>query len=595
MAYKQILFILSLISLISSIACSQNKANLDSLETILSQKNNLNADALPLLQTLAISHTSDSDKKLFYSQELITAATLLDSANQIISGYTELGNAYALKSDIQQALKSYISAAEIASKHNKSDRLARVYLSIADMLAEINNHEEAIKYFKIAIEVLKTNDDLVNLASAYLNLGDVLFIQNKLDSALHYTLQSEVLFTGLGHELGLAYSLGNKGMIFAKLNKDRAAETEMNKAMTIMKNLGVYDPIPIYLIHLSDLFLENNDVPRALSHAQEGLDIAKKYGFKDQISEATLQLHEIYEHTGDIAKSLAYYKEHIRYRDSVTNLVGVQEMADLRSDFEISQKQVEVDLLNEQKKNKELANNAMKIILGLISLILLTMFWFYKSISKQKDRADSLLLNILPEETATELKKTGKVQAKRFESVSVLFADFKGFTSYSSNLSPTELVKTLDVYFSKFDELVEKYNLEKIKTIGDAYMCSGGLPFVTDDHAVKMVKLALDMLAFTQAELTSDHKADRFDVRIGINTGPVVAGVVGTKKFAYDIWGDTVNIASRMESNSAAGRINISKYTYELVKDHFDCEYRGEIEVKNKGLMAMYFVLGLKN
>jgi len=155
------------------------------------------------------------------------------------------------------------------------------------------------------------------------------------------------------------------------------------------------------------------------------------------------------------------------------------------------------------------------------------------------------------------------------------------------------LVQNVDYYFSKFDEIMEKYGLEKIKTIGDAYMCAGGLPFPSDDHAEKMILAAQDIIDFVKASREMDTNiAMPLDIRIGINTGPVVAGVVGTKKFSYDIWGDTVNVASRMESNSEPGRINISENTYELIKDKFQCTYRGELEVKNRGSLKMYFVNG---
>jgi class 3 adenylate cyclase len=590
---RQTILALIFLYLLHGVVYGQSNVTLDSLAEVYALGTYDSDEELAVLRALAIGHMSDSEKKLFYSNALITASKEQDSINAEISGYTELGNALVLKGDMNAGLQNYITAIELATEHGDQEALGWLYLSMGDVLAEIDNLDAAKAYFKKGIDILKTGTDSVNLASAYLNLGDLLFNLDQLDSALHYTLLSETLFSALQHDLGLAYSLGNKGMIYAKFNKDGIAESEMNKGMTIMEHLGVYDPIPVYLIHLSDLFLANGDIKRALSHAQRALDIAKTYGFKDQASDAAYQLHEVYDRQDNAVLSLKYYKEYVLYRDSVTNLTSIQQMADMRSDFEISQKQIEVDLLNQEKKNKQLANNAMKVILGLITLILLTLIWFYKSISKQKDRADSLLLNILPNETAAELKKTGAVKAKRFDSVSVLFTDFKGFTKYSSTLSPEELVKSLDLYFSKFDQLVEKYKLEKIKTIGDSYMCSGGLPFVTDDHAVKIVRLALDMLAFTEAELKSENKEGRFAIRIGVHTGPVVAGVVGFKKFAYDIWGDTVNIASRMETYSDAGRINISKHTYELVKDYFDCEYRGVINVKNKGPMDMYFVNGL--
>mgnify|MGYP000695848613 CR=1 FL=1 len=153
-----------------------------------------------------------------------------------------------------------------------------------------------------------------------------------------------------------------------------------------------------------------------------------------------------------------------------------------------------------------------------------------------------------------------------------------------------------DYFFSKFDKIIDAYKLEKIKTIGDAYMCAGGLPNPSADHAVKIIRAAFEIQQFvTASKQLPDLNIAHFEIRIGINTGPVVAGVVGKKKFAYDIWGDTVNVAARMESNSMAGMINISENTFKLVEKYFDCEYRGEIDVKNKGMMKMYFVLGAKN
>ena len=172
-----------------------------------------------------------------------------------------------------------------------------------------------------------------------------------------------------------------------------------------------------------------------------------------------------------------------------------------------------------------------------------------------------------------------------------MFTDFEGFTKYAEKLTPEKLVESVDYYFSKFDEIIEKYDLEKIKTVGDAYMCAGGLPFPTKDHATKMVLAAFEIAEFVEmSKKNTTIDQTRYSIRIGICSGPVIAGVVGLKKFSYDIWGDTVNIASRMEANSEPGKINISESTFELIKDTFHCEYRGGIEVKNKGLMKMYFV-----
>ncbi|MDH4090806.1 MAG: response regulator [Cyclobacteriaceae bacterium] len=218
-------------------------------------------------------------------------------------------------------------------------------------------------------------------------------------------------------------------------------------------------------------------------------------------------------------------------------------------------------------------------------------------IEKAKAQSDSLLLNILPDEIAEELKKFGKSYARKHEQVSVLFADIKGFTAIAEILTPVKLVMQLDEVFGAFDNIIAKYGMEKIKTIGDAYMCASGLPQADNENAYKAVRAALDMQQFVK-EFGSANKIQNlpvFEVRIGIHTGPLVAGVVGSKKFAYDIWGDAVNLASQMEQHGEPGKVNISADTFALVKDYFACTDRGKIVTKSKGDVEMYFVDEVKS
>ena len=209
----------------------------------------------------------------------------------------------------------------------------------------------------------------------------------------------------------------------------------------------------------------------------------------------------------------------------------------------------------------------------------------------QKQKSDDLLLNILPEEVAEELKEKGTSAAKHFDHVSVLFTDFVDFTKAGERLTPQQLVDELHACFMKFDEICSKYNIEKIKTIGDAYLAVSGLPLSDKEHAVNITKAAIEIRNFI-AERKLAHPDTSFNIRIGIHSGSVVAGIVGVKKFAYDIWGDTVNTAARMEQSSESGKINISEFTYELIKDRFNCTFRGQITAKSKGAMNMYFVEG---
>ena len=203
-------------------------------------------------------------------------------------------------------------------------------------------------------------------------------------------------------------------------------------------------------------------------------------------------------------------------------------------------------------------------------------------------------MNILPFEVAEELKDKGSSDARHFDDVTVIFTDFKGFTGLSEELTPSQLVSEIDTCFRHFDEIIDNYNIEKIKTIGDAYMAAGGLPVPDGENATKVIDAAIAIRNYMWMRSTERAREGQpfFEIRIGIHTGPVVAGIVGIKKFQYDIWGDTVNTANRMESTGDIGKIHISESTYQIIKDNprYECVSRGSIAVKGKGEMETYFV-----
>ncbi len=215
-----------------------------------------------------------------------------------------------------------------------------------------------------------------------------------------------------------------------------------------------------------------------------------------------------------------------------------------------------------------------------------------QSLAAEKESLDKLLAELLPEDTANQIKTKGKAKWDKYERATVLFSDIQGFTRIAEEMNPEKLIDELDTFFFHFDSVVEKYNIEKIKTIGDAYMAAGGIPQKNSTNPVEVIMAALEMQSYMQDLKTS--RAEIWDLRIGIHTGPVIAGVVGHKKMSYDIWGDTVNTASRMESSGTPGKINISGITYGMVKDYFLCEYRGKLPVKYKGNIDMYYVNGLR-
>lgn len=583
-------------------AFGQDQKVADKLKEIYEENTLSGIERIELLQKLGFNELNDLDAAIKYSNELIELAKEMDTALFIYEGYIIKGNAYRLLGDIDKALKSLFKSSEAAREGVLIEQEGVSYISIADVYSEMGNATNAEIYYDKGITILRKLNKPISLASALFNAGDEYFNNQNYDKALKNFEEAKLIFENENYQIGTAYTLGNIGMIYAEQGNHTLAESNINKAIVILEELEDYYAISEYLTYMSDIYLEQNDIKKAFAYAERSLELAKTNGLKKQISESNLKLSELYKQKGNYELSYRFFKAHIAYRDSVINLENIEKAADLRTNYEVSQKQLEVDLAKEKSKNQRTIIYATAIALILIGLLAFGLFKRNKFINKtnkiiatEKERSDNLLLNILPEETAHELKEYGKVKAKKFDSVSVLFTDFKGFTEHAEKLTPEELVESVDFYFSKFDEIMEKHGLEKIKTVGDAYMCAGGLNGTIKNHAHKMVLAAFDIANFVKSAKSNNLNSDtRFDVRIGINTGPIVAGVVGTKKFAYDIWGDTVNIASRMESNSEPGKINVSHDTYVLIKDDFVCEFRGEIEVKNRGHLKMYFVNNTK-
>ena len=597
---KAYYMLISFFFLQGTIVKSQDQKTADSLTIIYKRDTAKGIAKLELLRNLSFNEVNDLNLSLRYAEKLIELAN--EEGNQLYlhRGYFQKGNKKKLLGNIEEALNAYFKSSDIARKIGYVKGEGNAYGAIADSYSVSDNHSNAMLYYNKAINTLRKAGDTIALASAISNAGDEYLNVKIYDSALIYFTESKLLFDKVDYLSGKGYSIGNIGMVYANTGKNKLAEKNINEAIKILEEAEDYYPICVYLISMCDIYRDKGEGVTAMNYAKRSLRLATQYGLKEQISDANLKLSELYEKEGNTGESLKYYKNYITYRDSVNNIAAVQKMADLRTNYEVSQKQVEVDLLSVQKKNQRIVIWSTALVLALIAMLafgLQRRNTFIKRTNKiieqEKQRSENLLLNILPEETAQELKQSGKVLARRFESVTVLFTDFKGFTQYAENLSPEELVESVDYYFSKFDEIMEKHDLEKIKTVGDSYMCAAGLHFHSEGHAIKMVEAALEILQFVnESQNIKAANETRFEIRIGISTGPVVAGVVGTKKFAYDIWGDTVNVASRMESTSEPGRINISESTYQLVKDNFNCEYRGELDVKNRGRLKMYFVNG---
>ena len=575
---------------------SQDKRIADSLNLRLST---LTTSDFDYLNTLSLLSYYETDPELAgnYADLLISEASAQGSTLRLLDGYLNKGTSQQILGEFENALESFFIGIKlsISSKNNRQE--ARFLSSIADIYSLSGNSKNANDYYAQAIDKYDQIKDSLRLATTYLNAGDELVNQFKYKLALEYFDVAEDIFSSLGEIAAKQYTRGNKALVYASTNKIKKAEKTLNEVILVLEKLEDYYGITAYSNYLIEILVKKGQEKEALSFSKKNLQIAKEYGLKNEISGAHQKLAEIHEHFGSADDAYHHYKAHIAMRDSINDIETVEALANQRTEFEVSQKQAEVEVKEQrlQTQNAKLLGTGVGAgLLSLMAVLLYRSNRFEKKtnkiIAEQKEKSENLLLNILPKETAEELKANGKVKAKRFESASVLFADFVGFTKFSKDMPPEKVVETIDRYFIEFDNIIDELGLEKIKTLGDGYMCAGGLPVKSDDHAVRLVRAAQKMKEYVTSKAADTASSDSFGIRIGIHSGPVVSGVVGSKKFAYDIWGDTVNTAARMESNSEPGKINVSKETYDLIKDEFSCTARGAKEVKGKGLMEMYFV-----
>ena len=541
----------------------------------------------------------------YWTQSLETFEAIRDTVGTS-NMLNNLGGIYLSQGSNAKALDYYLKSLSLAEKIKDPLRITSVLPNIGGVYGELEEYDKALKYFNQMEQYLTVLNDPQITTFYLMGIGEVYREMGNFDMALKF--YEEVLPLNKGND-NYAHILTILGRIeFNKGNFEKSIDY-LNLANETAKKSGQKWEIIQSLIALGNVYQKKNNT-KALNVYKDAELLAKETEPNKALRDIYQGLSQTYASKGDYANAFKHQELYLAQKDSLFNLETNDKVRGLQFDFDLSKKEDQIGLLEKEAEILELKEKRQKIIkyisfvvAGLILLLAISLFRRYKYVRKtnriieeEKDRSEKLLLNILPEETANELKENGKVQAKQFSAVTVLFTDFVGFTKYSENLSPEVLVETIGFYFSKFDEIIKKYGLEKIKTIGDAYMCAGGLPFPTEDHAHKMLLAAFEIAEFVDQTKKNEEAAEKlFDIRIGMNTGPVVAGVVGSTKFAYDIWGDTVNVASRMESMSEPGKINISENTYTLIKEDFNCEFRGEIEAKNRGKLKMYFVTSSKD
>lgn len=590
----------------------RGQARIDSLLQVL-PKETADTQKVKILSLLSFDYSSmDPEKGIKFGNEAVALAEKINWEKGIASAHYYRGANYLYTARLPEALDDYLKGLPFFERTLDSAKMAGTYSNVGGVYAYQGKKEKALEYFLKALKINRVMSPGSNFESA--NLGNIAIIYHERDdyeTALKYSLAALKICEDHNYIDMLPNAIVSAAAIYSEMKQYKKAYEFANRALGIAReeqdmtvcvsSLALKGFSIMNMINdgeqenLSAILGDKKSQALAIarSYIDSSITLAKEVDDLQQQAEGYKMLSELEELNGNADSALKYHRLYKTTADSILNVDVKEQMLQSSMQYEFDKKEAETKA-EQEKKDIRQRNIRNSIIAGLIGALIfgIVVYRQRNKIAKEKQRSEELLLNILPGEVAEELKAKGSADAKQFEEITVMFTDFKGFTQIAEKMSPGELVAEIDVCFKAFDGIITRNGLEKIKTIGDSYMCAGGLPVPTADHAEKVVKAALEIQEFMeqhQQERIGQGKA-RFEARIGIHTGPVVAGIVGVKKFAYDIWGDTVNIASRMESSGEAGKVNISGSTYSLVKDKFMCQYRGKVEAKNKGEIDMYFV-----
>lgn len=514
-----------------------------------------------------------------------------------------LGNVVGYKGNMALSIEYLTRSLRIGEEEGDSSVVARALGNIGVCYNQQGDYDIALDFFQRRIKVAEAIGDKQCELEAWICIAIQADERHQPVAAREGFEKSLQLAREIDDVTSICVSLMGLGTIDVSEGKfERGRELLDSSLVIAVKNGDLLSESAALTVIARSHNLQGHK-SEALQYARRALDKARQSGEVSVLRDAAEINYQVLKANGDAPAALVMHELFITMRDSIANDENKQAIMQQKFEYDYDKKeallQVEQEkkdaIATEQIRRKNLQRNAFIGGFGLMLLLAGTFFFQRNRISKEKKRSEELLLNILPQEVAEELKSKGEADAKQIDQVTVLFTDFKGFTAMSEQLSAKELVRDIHECFSAFDHIMQKYGIEKIKTIGDAYMAAGGLPTPNETHALDVVKAAFEI-----QEFIAQGKARKlalglpfFEIRIGIHTGPVVAGIVGVKKFAYDIWGDTVNTASRMESSGEVGQVNISETTYALVKDEPGLSFtsRGKVQAKGKGMMEMYFVV----
>lgn len=572
---------------------SAQQSKPDSIKNLLQEDTLSDIEKINLNYDLAFEYENSlPDTALEYYKTGLKLSEETNSDILIAKGYNGIGNIHFISGRYTLALDYFFKALKIfESKHiDNSTIYCLQYIGMAYNAQGI--FDKAMKYSTQALEIAQSIGDKYKTGVSMLTIGSIYYSQHNYGRALDYFQQALHSMEEAGDKQGISDALNNVALIYEEQkNFDKALGYHLI-SLKMAKELNDKRGIAASYHNIAEVYKSLENFPIAIQYFDSCIASAKETDSKSYLKESYNSLSELYDRMGNYEMA---YKTHLtlsQLKDSLLNEESKMQFAEMSTKYETEKKDNEIEIKTQKLKRQEIMRNGLigGIAVGLVFFIIV--FTQKKRLTKEKTRSDELLLNILPAEVAEELKQTGHSKARTYSMATVMFIDFMDFTEVSEKISAELLVAEIDHCFSAYDNIIQTYGVEKIKTVGDAYMCVSGLPVLTFTHALDMVKAALDIRNFMlERKKEKDAKGEiSFRARIGIHTGPVVAGIVGVKKFSYDIWGDTVNIASRMESSGEVGKVNISGTTYELVKEKFKCVHRGKITAKHKGEIDMYFV-----
>ncbi|MBK8968952.1 MAG: tetratricopeptide repeat protein [Lewinellaceae bacterium] len=497
------------------------------------------------------------------------------------------------------ALGNYQEALDLFKAINLEKFQGSVLINFGNNYLAMKEPRKALPYYYKALKIFQKINYVDGAGIVYINLGDVYGILEMPDSSLYFLQQAESIFRKNNYEKYIAEVLYSEARVLLGKNEPDVALIKLQESLDMVQRIHNRNLCANILNQLGEIFRRKGVYPKSEMYLDTARALIQELNLKPLLQENALSSSKLYEDWAKssagaqksifLDQSLQYFKQYKSYQDSIFNEEKEKELTQKELTYAFEKK--EAITLGEIKKQQLIGG---WLLAGFVMVVLfsLAMLRQRNKVKKEQKRSDALLLNILPADIAEELKTKGSAAARMIDEVTVLFSDFKDFTQLSETLTPKDLVAEINECFSAFDLIMQKHGVEKIKTVGDAYLAAGGLPSPNDTHAVNVLNAALEMQAFMKERKRIRETAGKFffEARIGVHTGPVVAGIVGIKKFAYDIWGDTVNTAQRMESSGEAGKVNISGSTYELIKKQFQCVYRGMISTKGKGEVGMYFV-----